>query len=59
MPVFSRGLASCAKDKANDSGAVVSARMAQIRSRGRLICGINGQLPGFSVAAGQRGLHRP
>ena len=62
MPVFSRGLApvlllglltallaSCAKDKANDSGAVVSARMAQIRSRGRLICGINGQLPGFSA----------
>ena len=42
-------LASCAKDNDSDSGAVVSARMAQIRSRGRLICGINGQLPGFSA----------
>jgi len=42
-------LASCAKDKPDDSGAVASARMAQIRSRGRLICGINGQLPGFSA----------
>ncbi len=40
-------LGSCAKESSSAAGGSVT--MAQIRSRGRLICGINGQLPGFSV----------
>ena len=39
-------LAGCA---AESGSGVTSARMATIRSRGTLICGSNGQLPGFSV----------
>ncbi len=40
-------LGSCAKESSSAAGGSVT--MAQIRSRGRLICGINGQLPGFSA----------
>ncbi|MFO7629034.1 MAG: amino acid ABC transporter substrate-binding protein [Prochlorococcaceae cyanobacterium] len=42
------GLAGCA---ANESAGVSSPRLAAIRSRGSLLCGINGQLPGFSILA--------
>ncbi|MEB3331244.1 MAG: amino acid ABC transporter substrate-binding protein, partial [Synechococcaceae cyanobacterium] len=39
---------ACASDEAGFAG-VASARLRQLRERGRLVCGINGQLPGFSV----------
>ncbi|MFZ0409137.1 MAG: amino acid ABC transporter substrate-binding protein [Cyanobium sp.] len=39
-------LAGCA---GADAPELASARMARILSRGRLVCGSNGQLPGFSV----------
>jgi general L-amino acid transport system substrate-binding protein len=46
------GLSACAPD---DGGGIHSPRLSAIRERGRLLCGINGQLPGFStLAAGGR-----
>lgn len=41
-------LIACAPEGA---GGINSPRLAAIRSRGQLICGINGQLPGFSSLA--------
>lgn len=42
-------LGACAADKGGS--ALTSPVLARIRARGKLICGINGQLPGFSSLA--------
>jgi len=47
LPLLAGLLAGCAPD--DTSGAVSSPGLQRIRSRGRLVCGSNGQLPGFSV----------
>lgn len=52
LAVAALSLTACAPQ---DSGGISSPRLAAIRARGRLLCGINGQLPGFStLAAGGR-----
>ena len=48
LTLLSAALAAFA-DEGAGSGGVASPRLAAIQSRGRLICGTNGQLPGFSV----------
>jgi general L-amino acid transport system substrate-binding protein len=47
LPLLTGLLASCAPDDA--TGAVASPTLQRIRARDRLVCGSNGQLPGFSV----------
>ena len=47
LPLLTGLLASCAPDDA--TGAVASPGLQRIRARDRLVCGSNGQLPGFSV----------
>ena len=47
LPLLAGLLAGCAPDDA--AGAIGSPSLQRIRSRERLVCGSNGQLPGFSV----------
>jgi general L-amino acid transport system substrate-binding protein len=39
------GLAGCADDSA---GSIQSQKLASVKSRGQLVCGVDGRLPGFS-----------
>lgn len=47
------GLASCgvepnSKPSTDNSATIVTGKLEQIKQRGKVICGVNGQLPGFS-----------
>ena len=46
--VLSLLLASCASDGGGGGEGVQSQKMETIRSRGKLVCGVDGKLPGFS-----------
>lgn len=47
LPLLAGVLASCASD--DGRGAISSAGLQRVQGRDRLVCGSNGQLPGFSV----------